>query len=171
MAPGAHLSRGFRYDFYSMPTLDGERERRRLAELYAGMSDDELRRVAADTASLTEEAQDVLEEELERRGIENEEETAVPPAKVEQRRLATVRQFRDLPDALLAKGMLDSVGIECFLADDNMVRLDWFISNLLGGIKLRVNEKDFREALRVLNEPAPADFYREAADSDSDEHL
>ncbi len=140
----------------------------RLAEVYAAMNDEELQQVAADAASLTEEAQDALEDELERRGIEIEE-VAVPQPKVEQRHLVTVRQFRDLPEALLAKGMLDSAGIECFLADDNMVRLDWFISNLLGGIKLRVDEKDFREALKVLNEPAPPGFDQEAADSESGE--
>jgi hypothetical protein len=41
------------------------------------------------------------------------------------------------------------------MADDNMVRLDWFISNLLGGVKLLVDAEDFAEASRVLNEPAP----------------
>ena len=31
-------------------------------------------------------------------------------------------QFRDLPEAYLAKGCLESVGIECFLGDGNLVR-------------------------------------------------
>lgn len=142
-----------------MAIPDPEQERRRLAELYADMSDGELQKVAADTASLTEEAQDALDDELERRGLDVEaEDSIVSRGEVEQRQLVTVRQFRDLPQALLAKGILDSAGIECFLADDNMVRMDWFISNLLGGIKLRVKTEDFKEALSVLNEPPPANF-------------
>jgi len=66
-----------------------------------------------------------------------------------------LRRFRDLPEALLAKGRLESSGVACFLADENMVRMDWFISNLLGGVKLLVDPEDFAEASRVLNEPAP----------------
>ena len=56
---------------------------------------------------------------------------------------------------LLAKGSLESSGIECFLTDDNMVRMDWFISNLLGGIKLAVNQEDVEAATAILDEPAP----------------
>ena len=61
---------------------------------------------------------------------------------MEVRELVTIRQFRDLPEALLAKGSLESAGIECFLADENLVRLDWFISNFIGGIKLKVRVPD-----------------------------
>ena len=43
------------------------------------------------------------------------------------RKQVTIRAFRDLPEALLAKGSLESAGIDCFLVDDNMVRLDWFM--------------------------------------------
>ena len=53
----------------------------------------------------------------------------------------TLRQFRDLPEALLAKGSLESAGIQVYLVDDNMIRMDWFISNLLGGIKLNVRAR------------------------------
>ncbi len=142
-----------------MDTADTERERQRLAQLYASMTDGELRQVAADMLSLTEVAQQALEDELERRSLDSDIlDHPAPQVKPEQRPLVTVRQFRDLPEALLAKGMLDSAGIECYLADENMVRLDWFISNLLGGVKLKVREEDFGTALSVLNEPAPARF-------------
>jgi hypothetical protein len=71
----------------------------------------------------------------------------------EKRDLVIIRKFRDLPETLVAKGCLDSAGIECFLVDDNMVRLDWFISNLLGGIKLQVEA-----AQEILNLPIPDGF-------------
>jgi hypothetical protein len=66
-----------------------------------------------------------------------------------------LRRFRDIPEALLAKGRLESFGIAAVLADENMVRMDWFLSNLLGGVKLLVDAEDFTEASRLLNEPVP----------------
>jgi hypothetical protein len=72
--------------------------------------------------------------------------------------LVMIRQFRDLPEALLAKGSLESAGIISFLVDDNMVRMDWFISNLIGGIKLCVRPDDADAAVQLLEEPIPADM-------------
>jgi len=63
----------------------------------------------------------------------------------------TVRRFRDLHEALLAKGSLDSAGIESFLADDNMVHMDWLMSNLLGGVKLRVESANLEAANEILD--------------------
>ena len=67
----------------------------------------------------------------------------------------TLRQFLDLPEALLAKGSLESAGIQAYLVDDNMVRLNWFISNILGGIKLKVCAEDAEAAREILNQPIP----------------
>lgn len=69
--------------------------------------------------------------------------------------LVTIATFRDLPEALLAKGKLDSAGIQTFLADDNLVRTDWFWSNAIGGVKLQVGEADAQEALDLLSEDIP----------------
>lgn len=71
------------------------------------------------------------------------------------RDMVTIRKFRDLPEALLAKGSLDSAGIECALADDNLVRMDWFYSNAIGGVKLLVNAGDAAEAQQLLSQPIP----------------
>jgi hypothetical protein len=72
--------------------------------------------------------------------------------------VVTIRKFRDLPEALLAKGSLESAGIECYLVDENMVRMDWFISNLLGGVKLQVRPDDIEEATAILDMPIPQDI-------------
>jgi hypothetical protein len=56
---------------------------------------------------------------------------------------------------MLAKGKLDSAGIKCNLADDNTVRMDWFWSNAIGGVKLLVRREDAAEAARLLNQPIP----------------
>jgi hypothetical protein len=137
-----------------------QRERRRLAANYAGMTDGELQRLVRNAESLTELAWDALEDEMERRHLEYADD-AVPEARqeMEMRELVTIRQFRDLPEALLAKGSLESAGIPCFLADENLVRLDWFISNFIGGIKLNVRSADVENAQNLLNEPILEGLY------------
>ncbi len=69
--------------------------------------------------------------------------------------VVAIRKFRDLPEALLAKGSLESAGIECALADDNLVRMDWFISNAIGGMRLLVKAEDAAEAEQILSQPIP----------------
>ena len=140
--------------------LDEHRERCRLAANYAGMTDGELLRLARNADSLTELAWDSLEDELDHRHLEVPDESAPEPRQqMEVRELVTVRQFRDLPEALLAKGSLESAGIECFLADENLVRLDWFISNFIGGIKLNVRPADAANAQKLLDEPILEGLY------------
>ena len=142
-----------------MSTVDRAQETRRLAELYAAMSDGELEKIASDGAALTEEAQAALAGELKRRESSISIGEPVPAGEIEFCELVTVRQFRDLPDALMAQSLLESAGIKTFLADDNLIRMDWFISNLLGGLKLKVAPEDADAANELLNEPAPrADF-------------
>jgi len=133
-----------------------DEEQQRLTQLYSTMTPGELEKVVNDSASLTDVARDALKSELSRRGLAVE--LAEAPAGedvLEERRLVSVRRFRDLPEALLAKGSLESSGIECFLTDENMIRMDWFISNLLGGIKLAVDQEDVEAATAILDEPAP----------------
>jgi hypothetical protein len=140
--------------------LNDQRERRRLADNYAGMTDGELQQLARSAESLTELAWDALEDEMDRRHLECAEDAAPEPRqKMEVRELVTIRQFRDLPEALLAKGSLESAGIECFLADENLVRLDWFISNFIGGIKLNVHVADAANAQKLLDEPILEGLY------------
>ena len=139
---------------------DSDAERQRLSELYASMPEEELRRLENRSEELTDLARALLKREIARRELEPSltagEVSGVD--ELEARDLVTIRQFRDLPEALLAKGALDSAGIECFLVDQNMVRMDWFISNLLGGIKLQVKREDLEEASAVLAEPIPEAF-------------
>src|SRR5260370_22426447 len=69
-----------------------------------------------------------------------------------------IRRFRDLPEAEIAKSILDSAGIESFLGEENIVRLDWFYSNLVGGIKLLVRAEDAEAASRLLGQNVPENF-------------
>jgi len=167
-----------------MATIDPEQERQRLVEFYSRQMDGELEKVAGQAAELTDTARDVLRAELSRRGLSAEplERALVPPPApvpppptpriktptaelpawldddLALRELVTLRRFRDMPEALLAKGCLESTGIESCLVDDNMVRLDWFWSNLVGGIKLQVDPKDLEVANEILDQPIPDGF-------------
>jgi Putative prokaryotic signal transducing protein len=138
---------------------DSPDEKRRLQSLYSSMTEGELREVAGDAESLTAEAVQALQHEISRRGLEL---PIVVPAlgmeTVQARELVTVRRFRDLPEAVLAKGLLESAGIECFLLDDNIVRMDWFWSNGVGGIKLQVDPEDADSAIDIFLQPIPEDF-------------
>jgi hypothetical protein len=134
------------------------RERRRLAEEYARMADGELERLTEEAASLTEIAQEVLKRELSRRKLhaelpEAEQENEPPPPE-----LVTLRQYLHLQDALLAKTVLDSAGIECRLGDEGTIRMCWLWSNALRGVKLWVREEDAAAAASLLDQERPSAF-------------
>jgi hypothetical protein len=67
-----------------------------------------------------------------------------------------LRRYRDMPAAFVEKSVLEDAGIECFLQDDNVVRMDWLWSNALGGIKLVVRERDAADAERILSQETPS---------------
>jgi len=132
-----------------------EQERARIAGVYSAMSDEELGQIAQSGDELSAPAQEALLAEAAKRGLKIE---IAPPRGedvYEFNETVTLRRFLDLPEALLAKGSLESVGIQAYLVDDNMVRLNWFISNILGGIKLQVRAEDAEAANEVLNQPIP----------------
>lgn len=154
-----------------MDILASERERQRLEALYARMSDGELQNLAQDAGSLTEIAIQALSQEAQRRGLDIAlAELQIAQDVVEQRELTVIRQFRDMPEALLAKGLLESAGLECFLVDDNLVRLDWFISNGVGGIKIAVKEEDAKAAVEILEQPIPEGFEVEGTEAYQQPH-
>jgi hypothetical protein len=70
-------------------------------------------------------------------------------------RPVVLRRYRDMPAAFVEKSVLDNAGIECFLQDDNVVRMDWLWSNAMGGIKLMVRAKDAEEAEEILSQGPP----------------
>lgn len=77
----------------------------------------------------------------------------------------TIAIFRDLPPALLAQSLLESAGIESYLFDADTIRMDWFWSNLLGGVKLAVSRAEAMDAVEVLSQPIPEiiEFEQEVA--------
>ena len=143
--------------------MSPEEERSRLRDLYSSMHFAELWKIALEPESLTELAREVMRAELARRGIglpKSWEELHNPRPPEPDTRAGepppiVLRRFRDLPEAMMAQGKLDSAGIECHLADDNTVRMDWMWSNAIGGVKLLVREEDAPEAAHLLDQPIP----------------
>jgi hypothetical protein len=122
------------------------------------MADEELRQVAECGDELSADAVLAFQAEVAKRGLKVEIASSRAADVLEFNEIVTVRQFRDLPEALLAKGSLESAGVQAYLVDDNMIRMDWFISNLLGGIKLKVHAEDAEVASQILDQSIPEMF-------------
>ena len=141
-----------------MGQIDEQKERRRLAELYAGLEGEELEEIAADADSLTEMAREALRSEMLNRGMQ------APPSKREDSEASgsereppgpvVIGRYRVLLEALVAKSILDSAVIESFLVDENLARLGFHL-DLLGGTKLMVREEDAETARKLLEEKIP----------------
>ncbi|GEM_PF-727539 len=52
----------------------------------------------------------------------------------------------------LMKNRLEEEGIEAVLTDQEIVAMDWLLSNAVGGVKLMVSKKDAEQAARILRE-------------------
>ena len=124
-----------------------------LAAQYAQMSETELMKMARSYDGLLEIAQVALRAEFARRGLEPP--LVEEPEEWELRRLMTVRRYRDLAEAYMGRSLLESAGIPAWIADEHLVRTDWFYSNLVGGMRLQVDEREEAAAREILEEGAP----------------
>ena len=155
-----------------MTKIDPQVERQRLTKLYATMNDLELAEVAGEPTALSEWAFDALRNEMTKRGLDWAGGNAALATLREAASVKTdesgnvpevLRVYRDMTDALTDRMVLEGSGIECYLFDENMVRLDWLWSNLLGGVKLVVRKKDVEESERLLGQNVPEKFDLEGA--------
>ena len=56
--------------------------------------------------------------------------------------LVTVKTFDNSMDAHLLKSRIESEGVRCFLFDDETVTMNPLFAQAIGGIKLKVNQRD-----------------------------
>jgi hypothetical protein len=135
------------------------------ASLYARLDEPELVELARSYDSLIEPAQAAMREEFRRRGLE-------PPMIEEsdgvRQTLVTVRRYRDLSEAIVARSLLESAGIDVSLQDENLVRLDWQVSDFIGGIRLQVDAPHAAAATLLLDQPV-VDPIREEGQADFDQ--
>ncbi|WP_456445070.1 putative signal transducing protein [Thiolapillus sp.] len=64
--------------------------------------------------------------------------------------LVTISSFSLPHEANIAKATLESAGIPAFLADEHTIGMNWFYSNALGGVKLKVPQSFVDEAKELL---------------------
>ncbi len=57
-------------------------------------------------------------------------------------------------EAELACSRLETEGFRATLADDNLIRMDWFVARAVGGIKVLVPESEAAAARALLDTPA-----------------
>jgi len=86
---------------------------------------------------------------------------AITDAEYENQRFVVLRRFRDMLDAFLFSSILDSADIENYLADENLIRMDWLWCDFLGRIKLCVRNMDAETASSLLDQNVPERFYVE----------
>jgi len=136
-----------------MTTQSGSDAEHGFAHEYAEMGEAELMKLAAAYDSLVEPAKDALRSEFARRGMEPP--LIEDPVEMTSERLVTVRRYRDSSEAIVARTVLESAGIFCFLRDENLVRMDWQVSNFIGGMSLQVRPEDVEAAQELLSQPVP----------------
>lgn len=161
-----------------MANIDPVKERERLRARYAAMSDLELQKVGRDPAELADWAFEALRAEMIKRGMEWAGNDMPLPSKMQKAEVAAgegegwkvkaaaeqgdapmvVRRYRDMTQAMTDRMVLETASIDCYLYDENMVRLDWLWSNMLGGLKLVVRQKDAVDAEKLLSGSAIESF-------------
>jgi len=65
-------------------------------------------------------------------------------------KLITIATFSQPIEAHVLKTKLESEEIECFIADENTVTMNWLYSNAIGGVKLQVKKSDFKRAIAII---------------------
>jgi hypothetical protein len=135
-------------------------EEEEFERFYRERNAQELLDVARSYDDLQPAAQQAIRSEFARRGMQPPfcDEVAADDQHVEAlelRKLITIERFRDLSEAIAARSAIQSAGIECFLQDENFVRIDWGYSNYVGGIRLQVASKDATDVAAILRAAPP----------------
>ena len=71
----------------------------------------------------------------------------------------TVRRYSSPQEAHLARAKLESEGVPAVIQDENLVRMNWLYSNVIGGVKVQVAHSHVQAANRILgcvDRPEPA---------------
>jgi DNA-directed RNA polymerase subunit M/transcription elongation factor TFIIS len=146
-----------------MDSIDPVEEWRRLKELYAHLTDEELQAAADEGYELTEVAKQVLQAEVLGRGLNIQLRDAPPPeldhgttdfdpADLD---LVVAQRVWDITEARQVKAILDDVGIPSYLGPDNLEDVEAFKSTFENGVDLKVRNVDNQFALRSLARSLP----------------
>jgi hypothetical protein len=83
--------------------------------------------------------------------------------------METIARFADVAAAEVARGFLASAGIDAFVADAHIARLDWRWICALGGVRLQVPEEQAADAVLLLEGHGVANLEEPAPEADAAE--
>jgi hypothetical protein len=140
----------------------GLEESRRLQELYAHFTDEELQAAADQGYQLTDIAQQSLQTEILSRGLRIQlkdapstsfdDTTDFDPSGLD---LVVAHRVWDISEARQVKGILDDARIPSYLGPDNLENVEDFKSSFENGIDLKVRNVDNQFALQALSKSLP----------------
>jgi hypothetical protein len=78
-------------------------------------------------------------------------------------KIVTLESFYDPMLAEIIRGRLEANGISCFVADNNTIGANPLYNNALGGVKLKVFERDIEKCREILAEPEDLTILEEPA--------
>jgi len=67
--------------------------------------------------------------------------------------LVPLAQFGSEQEFLVARGLLEAAGIECFCSNVNFSRMTGIYNGMAGGITVRVRREELDDARAILNDP------------------
>lgn len=71
---------------------------------------------------------------------------------MEEEKFKLLRRFQYSSEAVIYQGKLESMGVEVFMRDNNIVDSNPLYSNAVGGVKMFVKTEDFDKANEVLGD-------------------
>lgn len=71
---------------------------------------------------------------------------------MEEEKFTFLRRFQYSSEAVIYQGKLESIGIEVFMRDNNIVDSNPLYSNAVGGVKMFVRTEDYDRANEILND-------------------
>lgn len=78
-----------------------------------------------------------------------------------------VATYPDATQAHVAKGLLESEGIDAVLRDEHLVTANWMLSNALGGVRLMVPQSCEARARRLLQQAARGELALDDLEEDA----
>ncbi len=63
-------------------------------------------------------------------------------------------RFMTTGEAEAAASALDAAGIECEVADENLISVNWEMAQAIGGVKILVRDEDVERATEIISMPA-----------------
>ncbi|MFV0154932.1 DUF2007 domain-containing protein [Empedobacter falsenii] len=73
-------------------------------------------------------------------------------------KLITLKTFETPIEAHILRSKLESENIDAFVFDEHSVGINQFLSNAIGGVKVKIKEEDTARAMKVLDEINATDY-------------